>query len=188
MTVVPDGVAVPPSVPGVPAEPAPPAVGEPAPDFTLEDQYGRPVTLSALRGQPVLLIFFPHAFSPICSSEFDELTEQEEVGALRGVTVLAVSCDPAEALREFADEGSVPASCRFASDFWPHGEVSRRYGVFFAPRGFPLRASFLLDADGVVRWSVVNGPGEARDTRTYVTALRALGVPPRAPRRADPLP
>jgi len=152
------------------AQASPPAVGDVAPDFTLEDQHGRPVTLSALRGAPVLLMFFPHAFSPICTGELDDLSETHGLG---GVQVLGISCDPGEALREFADRHG-PRDTRLLSDFWPHGAVSRAYGVFFEPRGFPVRGSFLLDEEGVVRWSLVNGPGEQRDADAYAAAVAAL--------------
>jgi mycoredoxin-dependent peroxiredoxin len=60
------------------------------------------------------------------------------------------------------------------SDFWPHGAVARAYGVFNEDAGFATRGSFLVDASGVLRWSVVNGPGQARDIGAYREALAAL--------------
>jgi alkyl hydroperoxide reductase subunit AhpC len=60
------------------------------------------------------------------------------------------------------------------SDFWPHGEVSKAYGAFLDDKGFATRASFVIDKDGVVRWAVVNGPGEARSADDYAAALAAL--------------
>ncbi|NHC12527.1 peroxiredoxin [Motilibacter deserti] len=158
----------------------PPAVGTPAPDFELEDQHGTPLRLSALRGRPVLLVFFPHAFTPTCTGELcavrDELAEtDEQASGLEGVQVVGVSCDPSPALRVFAQREGI--TYPLLSDFWPHGDVSRAYGVFFEPRGFATRGTFLLDAEGLVRWSVVNGPGEARDPADYRAAVAALAEP-----------
>lgn len=149
-------------------------VGEPAPDFTLEDTHGTPVTLSGLTGTPVLIVFFPHAFTPVCTGELTELRQALPGLENAGVRVLAISCDPAEALRVFAEQEDLGFA--LLSDFWPHGAVSTAYGVFFEPRGFATRGSFLLDEAGVVRWSVVNGPGDARDTVAYTDAVAALGL------------
>lgn len=60
------------------------------------------------------------------------------------------------------------------SDFWPHGDVSKAYGVFLDEKGFATRGTFVIDKDGMVRWSVVNGPGEARNSDEYKAALAAL--------------
>jgi len=149
-----------------------PAVGALAPDFTLADTHGSPVTLSALRGSPVVVVFVPFAFSGICTSELCEL--RDNLGAFEdaGARVLVVSCDPAPAQRAWAEQEGY----RFdlLSDFWPHGEVARAYGVFDDERGRALRGSFLVDADGVLRWSVVNPAGQARDLGAYRAALAAL--------------
>jgi alkyl hydroperoxide reductase subunit AhpC len=60
------------------------------------------------------------------------------------------------------------------TDFWPHGEVSKRYGVFFEERGFSTRGTFIIDKSGILRWQVVNGPGEARNAADYKAALAQL--------------
>ena len=121
----------------------------------------------------MLVVFFPHAFTPTCTGELAAI--RDDLGELhRGeVVVLGVSCDPGPALKVFAEQQQVGFD--LLSDFWPHGQVSRSYGVFLESRGFATRASFLLDEHGIVRWSVVNGPGEARDTTAYAAALAALG-------------
>ena len=62
------------------------------------------------------------------------------------------------------------------SDFWPHGEVSRAYGVFLESHGISTRGTFLIDTEGVLRWSVVNGPGEIRDADELVAAVPQLGA------------
>jgi peroxiredoxin len=150
-------------------------VGDPAPDFTLSDTQGTPVHLADLRGGPVLLVFYPFAFSGTCTGELCELRDNIAQFDRAGVTLLGISCDPMFTLRAFREQEGY--GFELLSDFWPHGEVASRYGVFDDARGLAVRGSFLLDADGVVRWTVVNQPGERRDLEGYVEALARLGQP-----------
>ena len=147
-------------------------VGAAAPDFALRDQHGAPVSLGALRGSPVVLVFFPFAFSGVCTGELQVLREQEPVLRAAGARLLAVSCDPVFALRRFADEEGLEFP--LLSDFWPHGEVSRSFGVLVEEQGCPARSSYVLDGTGVVRWGVHNPMGEARDAGEYVAQVTAL--------------
>lgn len=147
-------------------------VGDVAPDFTLQNVHGEPVTLSSLRGKPVAIVFFPFAFSGICTGELCELRDHIEIFDQAGVTLLAISCDSVFSLKAWADQEGY--SFDLLSDFWPHGEVSRAYGVFDEKAGLAVRGTFLLDGDGVVRWSVVNQPGEARDFGAYQAAIAGL--------------
>jgi peroxiredoxin len=148
-------------------------VGQEAPDFELPDQHGRPVRLSSYRGaKNVVLVFYPHAFTPTCTGEICAIRDEGAALAADDVQVLAISCDPTASLRVFGEQTGVDYP--LLSDFWPHGEVSTAYGVFFEPRGFATRGTFVIDKQGVVRWAVVNGPGEARDTADYAEALARL--------------
>ena len=148
-------------------------VGAQAPDFELRDQHGQRVRLSAFRGsKPVVLVFFPSAFSPVCSSELSTLREAAPELERAGVELLTVSCDPMFTLRAFSDQQAI--EFRMLSDFWPHGEVTRAYEVFNERTGAALRGTFLVDRDGVVRWSLVNGIGQGRDFSGYRTALKDL--------------
>ena len=149
-----------------------PPIGEPAPDFALRDQHGRLVRLADLRGTTVVLVFFPHAFTSTCTGELCEIRDHPGALAADGVQVLGISCDPSAALRVFAEQERITHP--LLSDFWPHGEVARAYGVFFEPRGFADRGSFLIDGDGVLRWSLLTSPGQARDRSEYDRALAAL--------------
>ena len=151
-----------------------PAPGSSAPDLTLPDTHGTPVTLSELRGTPVALVFLPFAFSGICTGELCELRDNIAAFDEAGVRLLVVSCDPMFALRAWAEQEGYTFD--LLSDFWPHGAVSRAYGVFDEASGHALRGSFLIDADGVVRWSVVNPRGQARPLAAYREALAALGA------------
>jgi mycoredoxin-dependent peroxiredoxin len=148
----------------------PVAAGDPAPDFTLLDQDRQPVTLSALRGAPVLLVFYPFAFSPLCASELGRL--RDSLPSYAGVTVLAVSTDPVYALKAFrAQEGY---DFPLLSDFWPHGAMASAYGVLDGRNGMALRATFLVDAGGVVRFAQVNGPGDVREQSEWRDAVARL--------------
>ena len=148
-----------------------PAAGAPAADFELRDQHGALVRLSNFRGRPVVVMFFPYAFTGTCTGE---LRAVRELQAECDVAVLAISCDTMFALRTFGETEGL----RFPllSDFWPHGAVTSAYGVFDADRGCPLRASFIIDIDGTVRWSVVTTIAESRDVGDYHRVLDELAL------------
>lgn len=149
-----------------------PTVGQPAPQFTLENQNGEQVALSSWRGRNVLVVFYPFAFSGTCTGELCAIRDDIASFQNDDVQVVGVSCDPKYALRAWSDAQGYDFP--LLSDFWPHGEVARRYGVFLEDHGMATRGSFLVDRDGVLRWAVVNGPGEARDLGAYREALAAV--------------
>ncbi|MBX6385615.1 MAG: peroxiredoxin [Microbispora sp.] len=147
-------------------------VGQRAPDFALKDQHGVLVRLSGLRGRTVMLVFYPFSFSPVCHGELTAIRD-ELAGCLPpDVQVLAVSVDSMFCQRAWADQEGF--SFPLLSDFWPHGEVARAYGVFDEDRGLALRGTFIIDRDGVVRWKVVNPIGTAREIDEYRKALAEL--------------
>lgn len=148
-------------------------VGQMAPDFTLTNQYGQPVSLADFRGKKnVLVMFYPFAFTGICTGELCTIRDRAPEFENDDTAVLSISCDSVASLKVFsAQEGFTHT---LLSDFWPHGEVSRAYGVFLEDKGFSTRGSFVLDKEGVVRWAVVNGPGEARSADDYAQALASL--------------
>jgi peroxiredoxin len=145
-------------------------VGDPAPDFLLKNQHGEDISLSSFRGAPVVLVFFPFAFSGICTGEFAEI--RDHAAELDGAEVLAISCDHFFANRAFADAQELEFSV--LSDFWPHGEVSRAYGIFNENEGVAERGTYVIDGSGVVRWKVEQGIGEPRDLGAYRKALATL--------------
>lgn len=148
-------------------------LGDAAPDFTLRDQHGQDVSLSSFRGEKtVVLMFFPFAFSGICTGELCEVRDNLADFTADGVEVLAVSCDHRYSNRAFADrEGFM---FPLLSDFWPHGEVARAFGVFNDSAGAAERGTFVIDREGVVRWMVHHGIGEARDLTAYREALAGV--------------
>ncbi|WNM25543.1 redoxin domain-containing protein [Demequina capsici] len=149
-----------------------PLVGRPAPAFALTDQNGRKVSLAELRGKAVLLVFVPFAFSDTCTNELVDLRDAPDLAARDDLQVVVVSCDSIYVLKAWADTHRYRGT--ILSDFWPHGDASRDYGVFNAQKGLATRGTFLIDADGVVRWAVVNPTGEARDVDDYRREVAAL--------------
>ena len=137
-------------------------VGTEAPDFELRDQHGRPVRLSGYRGhKAVALLFYPYAFSRVCTGELAGVRDRLPDFQSDTVQLLAVSCDPMFTLRAFAEHDGLEFP--LLSDFWPHGEVATAYGVFDADRGHARRSTVVVDRGGLVRWTVDNEIGEARD-------------------------
>ncbi|GEO94211.1 peroxiredoxin [Kocuria turfanensis] len=149
-----------------------PEIGDTAPDFTLPNQFGEPVTLSGLRGRPVSIVFYPFAFSGTCTGELCRLQDNLAVFDDAGVRLLAVSVDSKYALRAFAREESFEFD--LLSDFWPHGAVAERYGVFDPVSGQAERATFVLDAQGVVVDAFRAQPGTPRELEAYRAALAKL--------------
>ena len=148
-------------------------IGDEAPDFELPDQHGTPVRLSSFRGNKnVVLVFYPLAFSPVCSSELYGLRDDFPEVSGDDVELLTVSVDSFFTHRAWADAENFQFS--LLADFWPHGAVAREYGVFDADRGLAIRGTFVIDKEGIVRWKVVNPIPQARDIADYQKALAAL--------------
>ena len=137
-------------------------VGQQAPDFDLAITLQDRVTLSQFRGEKnVLLVFHPFAFTGICEAEGRELQDNLGEFEASNVEVIFASCDTWSARQAWKDQ--LGADYTFASDFWPHGAVSRAYGVFNEDLGVSVRGTFLIDKDGVVLWTQVNPIPERRE-------------------------
>ncbi|MCW2940851.1 MAG: Peroxiredoxin [Actinomycetia bacterium] len=148
-------------------------VGDGAPDFELKDQHGTPVKLSDYRGQKdVVLVFYPLAFSGICTGELCAI--RDELPSLGGddVQVVAVSVDSMFSHRAWGEQEKYEFP--LLSDFWPHGAVAQAYGVFDEEKGLAVRGTFLIDKQGVVAWKVINAIPDARDLGDVRKALSEL--------------
>ena len=150
------------------------SVGDRAPEFSLPDQDKQVVSLTDLRGTPVLLVFYPFAFSGICTGELCQLRDELSTYTDAGVRVLAVSTDPVFSLKAFkAQEGF---DFDLLSDFWPHGSVAQEYGVFNDKAGMALRGTFLIDAEGTIAFAEVNAAGDAREQNGWKDAVGKLAA------------
>ncbi len=148
-------------------------IGQQAPDFELTDQDGTVRKLSDYRGkQNVVLVFYPFAFSGICTAELCELRDDLSVFASDDTATLAVSIDSKFALKAFAEQERY--SFPLLADFWPHGQVARLYGVFDEDKGMANRGTFILDKEGRIRFVTINPPGQPRDVEAYRKALAEL--------------
>ncbi len=147
-------------------------IGQRAPEFTLRSQHGETVGLDDLTGAPALLVFYPFAFSGICSSELADLRDHRRTFDDAGLRLVGISCDPMFALRVFDDRDGLGLT--LLSDFWPHGATARAWGCFDERTGAASRGSFLLDAAGIVRWNVTRGAGEKREIELHLGALEEL--------------
>ena len=148
-------------------------IGDQAPDFELPDQHGTPVKLAGFRGaKNVVLVFYPLAFSPVCSTELRALRAEFPGASPSGAELLTVSVDSLFTHRAWADAEHF--EFRLLADFWPHGAVAKQYGVFDEATGLATRGTFIIDSRGIVRWSVINPIPQARDVADYQKALAAL--------------
>lgn len=150
-------------------------IGDRAPDFTLMDQDNQEWTLSEFRGdRNVLVVFYPVAFSPICTGELCQLRDDLAEFQNSDVQVLVVSVDSGYALKAWSEQQHYDFP--LLSDFWPHGKVAQDYGVFNDEAGIANRGTFLVDTDGVIRFAEMKQPDEARDQTAWKQALAALPV------------
>jgi peroxiredoxin len=149
------------------------AVGDTAPAFTLPDSDIRSVSLADFAGRKAaLVVFYPFAFSGLCTGELTAVSEDLATFQNEQVQVLAVSTDSTYTLKAWsqAERFDFP----LLSDFWPHGAVAQSYGVFNDQAGMAVRGTFLVGADGLVSFAEVNGPGEPRDQAAWKRAIAAL--------------
>jgi peroxiredoxin len=150
------------------------SVGDTAPEFSLPDQDKQVVSLTELRGAPVLLVFYPFAFSGICTGELCQLRDELATYTDAGVRVLAISTDPVFTLKAWRDQQGF--GFPLLSDFWPHGSVAQSYGIFNEKSGMALRGTFLVDAGGKVVFAEVNQPGDAREQSGWKDAVAQLAA------------
>ncbi len=150
------------------------SVGARAPDFELLDQDKQPVRLSSFRQHKnVVIVFYPNAFTRICGGELCSLRDELAEFQNDGTQLLTISVDSPQVHKRWADEQGFSFS--LLSDFWPHGEVARLYGVLDEQAGTAMRGTFIVDLTGTVRWKVVNGNRDPRNPSDYQRVLQGLG-------------
>ncbi len=146
-------------------------VGDEAPDFALKNENRQDFKLSEQRGKKVVLNFFPAAFSGICSQQMPRIEEQK---ALFGddAVVVGISVDGVSALKAFAEQTKI--GFPLLADFYPHGSVAEKYGVFL-PVGVSERAVIGIDRDGTIAYINVSPILEVPDLAPCSLALGRSG-------------
>ena len=148
-------------------------IGQAAPDFELKNQYGELVKLSSFKGEKNLVVLFiPFAFTGTCTGELCAIRDDLAAFQNDNVQVLAISCDSPFTQKIFAEQEGYKFPV--LADFWPHGAAAQAYGIFNADLGCALRGTFIIDKEGIIRWTVVNGLGDARNNGDYKSAIAAL--------------
>jgi peroxiredoxin len=150
------------------------AAGVAAPDFQLNSTPDQKVKLSAFRGSPVILAFYPADFSPVCGDQMSLYNEILEEFRRHGAQLLGISVDGVWCHRAFAEARKLHFP--LLADFEPKGDVSRAFGVYRTGEGTSERALFVLDRDGVVRWSYVSPVGVNPGADGILEALEKLGA------------
>jgi peroxiredoxin len=149
-------------------------IGQAAPEFSLKDQDGNTVSLSDFAGkQAVALVFYPFTFTGVCEGELCAIRDDYSEFEAAGVQVLACSCDTRFAQAQWAAQQGYQFPV--LSDFWPHGEVARAYGVFNEALGCANRATFLIGTDGtIVDAFETPDLATAREKSRYAEAIAKL--------------
>jgi peroxiredoxin (alkyl hydroperoxide reductase subunit C) len=127
------------------------APGTPAPEFTLKAEDGEDFTRESLLGKTTVLVFYPFAFSPVCTDQFQVYEEVLSEFTEQGATLYGVSCDASYSQTAFREKLGV--SIPQLSDFEPKGAASKAFGAYFAPAGMATRALVIVDPEGTVQWS-----------------------------------
>lgn len=148
-------------------------LGSAAPEFTLNDQFGAPVSLADFKGKKnVVLLFIPFSFTGICTGELCAMRDDLSAFENDDVQLLAVSCDTMFTQKVFAEKEGY--TFPVLSDFWPHGAAAKAYGIFDEARGCAIRGTFIIDKESILRWQVVNAIGDARNIVDYKAALASI--------------
>lgn len=147
-------------------------VGSAAPDFTLSTGNNEKVTLSALRGQKVVLAFYPLDWSPGCQNQMDGFTRDYGQFEAEGAKVFGISVDSVWSHKAWQEARGLPFD--LLADFHPKGEVATAYGVYNAERGNARRVTFVIDEEGVVRDVQESAPGEVPTADMVCDALRQI--------------
>ena len=147
------------------------APGTPAPEFVLKREDGGDFTQADLQGQTTVLVFYPFAFSSVCTDQFsiyeEALPELKDLGA----TLYGVSTDATPSQTAFREKLGV--SIEQLSDFEPKGETAKKFGAYFEPAGMTNRALVVIGPDGVVTWShLADSPGDLPGVNLIFDALQ----------------
>ena len=164
----------------MPNSPLPP--GTPAPAFTLPAEPGRQVSLEEFRGRPVVLAFYPADWSPVCGDQMALYRALRDEWDRLGAEVIGISVDGPWCHAAFRDARNLQLT--LLADFEPKGAVSRAYGVYDHREGTSERALFVIDKDGIIRWSYLSPIGVNPGADGILEALEQLAQPEAAVARS----
>jgi len=151
------------------------APGTPVLDFTLKTSEGEDFTRADLEGKTTVLVFYPFAFSSVCTDQFQIYDEVLDDFATQGATLYGVSCDAGPSQQAFKEKLGV--SIEQLSDFEPKGEASRAFGAYFEPAGMSNRALVIVGPDAVVTWShLADSPGDLPGANLIFDGLAAAAA------------
>ena len=147
--------------------------GQPAPDFVLKNHEGKDFKLSSLRGKRILLSFHPLAWTDICAKQMLSLESNIEMFTKLNTVPVGLSVDSVPCKKAWADHLEIKR-VSLLSDFWPHGEVARLYGVFREKEGTSRRANVVVGEDGKIKLNKVYQISELPDIREIIDLISAL--------------
>lgn len=146
-------------------------LGKKVKDFTLQDQCGRNVALSGMAGRRVLLSFHPLAWTPVCTKQMQSLEKNKKIFDKLNTIAVGLSVDSVPSKAAWARAINVK-STRLLADFWPHGGVAKRLGLFREQNGFSQRANVIIDERGKVCFVKVYPIAQLPDMREIIAFLR----------------
>jgi len=150
-----------------------PDKGGTAPDFVLKDQNGTDVRLSESKGRRVLLSFHPLAWTEVCAKQMQALEENKGVFESLSTVPLGLSVDTVPSKKAWADSLGIK-TVRLLSDFWPHGEVAKAYGIFREKNGFSERANIIVDKNGKIAFVKVYEIRQLPDIGEIIEVIKGL--------------
>lgn len=151
-----------------------PKIGKKAPDFSLPTHLGGRIRLSDYRGKSnVVIAFYPLDYTPVCSNQMPSYENQLDEFTKLNTQVLGISADSIPAHQSWSKSiGGI--SFHLLSDFWPHGEVARKFGVFLDDKGIPDRYIFIVDKEGIIRYIEHVGLKNIPDNTKIISFLKSL--------------
>ena len=146
------------------------AIGAKGPDFTLNDQNGKNVKLSSQQGKKVMLSFRPLAWTPVCTDQMKSLEDNFDRLAKLNTIALGIGVDSVPSNKAWAKSLNIEKT-RLLSDFWPHGAVSKLYGVFREKDGFSERANIIIGENGLVLFTKLYPVGQLPEIQEVIQVL-----------------
>ncbi|WP_211286425.1 MULTISPECIES: peroxiredoxin [Petrotoga] len=146
-------------------------VGDVAPNFKLKDQNGDEISLSGFKGKKVLLSFHPLAWTGVCETQMKNLDLKYDELEKLNVVPLGISVDTSPSKKAWAQNMKIN-KLKLLSDFWPHGEVAKKYGIFDEENGFSKRANFLIDEEGKIEFVKVYELRDQPDLNEIMNSIK----------------